>query len=181
MTISGLAPRAEKFLRDTVAGALEDYEPRGPQLDMLRACAGIIEKGGLLLAEAGTGTGKTFAYLVPLLVAGERAIISTRTINLQEQIVSKDLQFLSGLRPFDYAIAKGRGNYLCMRRLNAFRSSDEHETEEYAALLRWASGTETGDIEDYGLSPQKSATFGVRRVHIWDRVCADPDACKGLQ
>src|SRR5271157_27583 len=171
MTISGLAPRAEKFLRGTVAGALADYEPREPQLDMLRACAGIIEKGGTLLAEAGTGTGKTFAYLVPLLVAGERAIISTRTINLQEQIVSKDLQFLSGLRLFDYAIAKGRGNYLCMRRLNAFRSSDEHEAEEYAALLRWATKTETGDIEDYGS----------RLVHIWDRVCADPDACKGMQ
>ncbi len=170
MITSGLAYRAEKFLRETVAGALEDYEPRLPQLDMLRACAGIIEKGGTLLAEAGTGTGKTFAYLVPLLVAGERAIISTRTINLQEQIVSKDLQFLSGLRTFEYAIAKGRGNYLCMRRLTAFRSSGEHETEEYVELLRWASRTETGDIEDYGL-----------RVHIWDWVCADADACKGLQ
>ncbi|MBF0558010.1 MAG: hypothetical protein HQL08_04440 [Nitrospirae bacterium] len=171
MNESGLAPLAERFLKDVVAGALADYEPRQPHLDMLRACAGIIERGGTLLAEAGTGTGKTFAYLVPLLAAGERAVISTRTINLQEQIVSKDLRFLSGLRKFDYAIAKGRSNYLCLRRLNAFRSSGLQENEEYAELLRWSSETKTGDIED----------SGSRRVLIWDKVCCDADACKGSQ
>ncbi len=154
-----------------VSAALKDYEPRQAQIDMLRACARIIEKGGTLLAEAGTGTGKTFAYLVPLLASGGKAVISTRTINLQEQIVSKDLKFLSGLKPFDYAIAKGRSNYLCLRRLNSFRTSDESESEEYAELLRWASKTKTGDIEDYGF----------RRVHIWDKVCSDSDACKGNQ
>ncbi len=169
--LQGLANVAEKFLGDIVAAALNDYEPRQPQVDMLRACAGMIEKGGALLAEAGTGTGKTFAYLVPLLASGGRAVISTRTINLQEQIVSKDLRFLSGLRPFDYAIAKGRSNYLCLRRLDSFRASDELENEEYAELARWASKTGTGDIEDYGPG----------RVHIWDRICCDPDACKGSQ
>lgn len=167
----GLADAAERFLEDIVAAALEDYEPRQPQMDMMRACAGTIEKGGTLLAEAGTGTGKTFAYLVPLLASGGRAVISTRTINLQEQIVSKDLKFLSALKPFDYAIAKGRGNYLCLRRLNSFRASDERENEEYGELLRWASKTGTGDIEDYGF----------RRVYIWDKVCSDSDACKGNQ
>ncbi len=126
---------AENFLKNVVARALENYEARQPQLDMLRACAGIIERGGTLLAEAGTGTGKTFAYLAPILAAGERAIISTKTINLQEQIVSKDLRFLSGLKSFDYAIAKGRRNYLCLRRLNAFRASDERESEEHGMLL----------------------------------------------
>jgi Rad3-related DNA helicase len=167
----GLAVRAEKFMMDIVAAALNDYEPRKPQIDMLRACAGMIEKGGALLAEAGTGTGKTFAYLAPLLASGDRAVISTRTINLQEQIVSKDLRFLSGLKPFDYAIAKGRSNYLCLRRLNSFRASDERENEEYSELIRWASRTGTGDIEDYG----------PRRVLIWDKVCSDSDACKGSQ
>ena len=156
---------------DIVAAALKDYEPRQPQIDMLRACAGMIEKGGALLAEAGTGTGKTFAYLVPLLASGARAVISTRTINLQEQIVSKDLKFLSALKPFDYAIAKGRSNYLCLRRLNSFRASDERENEEYAELTRWASKTGTGDIEDYGSG----------RVIIWDKICSDSDACKGSQ
>ncbi|HXW68533.1 MAG TPA: ATP-dependent DNA helicase, partial [Dissulfurispiraceae bacterium] len=167
----GLAHRSEKFLGDIVAAALKDYEPRQPQIDMLHACAGMIEKRGTLLAEAGTGTGKTFAYLVPLLASGDRAVISTRTINLQEQIVTKDLRFLSGLKPFDYAIAKGRSNYLCLRRLNAFRASDEREKEEYAELISWASKTVTGDIEDYRL----------RRVHIWDKVCSDSDACKAGQ
>ncbi len=162
---------AEKFLGDVVAPALEDYEPRQPQIDMMRACARKIENGGVLLAEAGTGTGKTFAYLVPLLASGCKAVISTRTINLQEQIVSKDLRFLSGLQPFDYAIAKGRSNYLCLRRLNSFRASDERENEEYVELLRWASRTGTGDLEDYGS----------RRVLIWDKVCSDSDACKGNQ
>jgi ATP-dependent DNA helicase DinG len=160
---------SESFLVETVAGAMEDYELRQSQIDMLGACAGIIEKGGTLLAEAGTGTGKTFAYLVPLLAAGERAVVSTRTINLQEQIVSKDLRFLSDLKPFDYAIAKGRSNYLCLRRLNAFRASDERETGEHATLLQWASATETGDVEDYGY----------RRAMIWDKVCSDADACRG--
>lgn len=171
MSESGLALLAEGFLKNVVAGALEDYEPRQPQLDMLHACADIVENGGTLLAEAGTGTGKTFAYLVPLLAAGERAVISTRTINLQEQIVSKDLRLLSGLRRFDYAIAKGRSNYLCLRRLNAFTPSGPQENEEYAELLKWSAGTQTGDIEDGGF----------RRVLIWDRVCCDADACKGSQ
>jgi len=171
MNESILAARSERFLKDVVAGVLEDYEPRQPQLDMLRSCSGIVEKGGILLAEAGTGTGKTFAYLVPLLVSGERAVISTRTINLQEQIVSKDLRFLSGLRQFDYAIAKGRSNYLCLRRLNAFRSSGRQDDEDYAELLKWSSGTRTGDIEDSGF----------RGVLSWDKVCCDADACKGSE
>src|SRR5208283_6079582 len=131
----GLAGVAEKFMGHLVSAALKDYEPRQAQMDMLRACARIIEKGGTLLAEAGTGTGKTFAYIVPLLASGDKAIISTRTINLQEQVVSKDLKFLSDLKRFGYAIAKGRSNYLCLRRLNAFRASDEREKEEYAELI----------------------------------------------
>ncbi len=168
---SDLSRHAERFLTEAVGAAMENYELRQPQLEMMRACSKTLERGGTLLAEAGTGTGKTFAYLVPLMLSGKRALISTRTINLQEQIISKDLKFLSGLREFDYAIAKGRGNYLCLRRLNAFRAADETEGEEYAGLLRWAPKAKTGDREDCGL----------KRISIWDKVCSDSDACKGLQ
>jgi ATP-dependent DNA helicase DinG len=110
-----LSHEADKFLRGTIGSALEQYEPRHSQKVMMDACSRVIEKGGTLLAEAGTGTGKTFAYLIPIIFSGQRAIVSTRTINLQEQIVAKDLKFLAGLTPFEYAIAKGRGNYLCLR------------------------------------------------------------------
>ncbi|MBZ0155239.1 MAG: ATP-dependent DNA helicase [Alphaproteobacteria bacterium] len=165
----GLAVHAERFLNERIAAVLPGYEVRRSQLEMMRACSALMEKGeGILLAEAGTGTGKTFSYLIPLLLSGKRAVISTRTINLQEQIVTKDLSFLSSLQEFDYAIAKGRSNYLCLRRLHAFRA-DEKEVVEYLALSRWASGTESGDRED----------FRIRHPLLWERVCSDADACMG--
>jgi ATP-dependent DNA helicase DinG len=125
--VSELQQQSMIFLRTAVREALESYELRPPQQEMMDACAKTIENGGTLIAEAGTGTGKTFAYLVPVILSGKKAIISTKTINLQEQLVSKDLQFLASLRDFDYAIAKGRGNYLCLRRMNAFRSDEREE------------------------------------------------------
>jgi len=165
---SELKQQSEGFLRDSVKNAMPDYELRSPQIEMIGACSGIIENGGVLIAEAGTGTGKTFAYLIPLILSGKKGIISTRTINLQEQLFSKDLKFLSALKEFDYTIAKGRGNYLCLRRLNAYRPSNDEEAGEYRRLVIWASQTKTGDIEDY---PYRSS--------LWDRVYSDSDACNG--
>jgi ATP-dependent DNA helicase DinG len=165
---SELQEQSMKFLQTRVQEALEDYELRPPQLEMMSACAKIIASGGTLIAEAGTGTGKTFAYLVPALLSGKKTIIATKTINLQEQLVSKDLKFLSSLLTFDYAIAKGRGNYLCLRRMNAFRSDDTEEQSEYRRLVGWASETETGDREEYGPD----------RTSIWENVCSDADACR---
>lgn len=182
--ISAITEASREFLEKTVFSSMDDYEPRSSQVEMMEACSRIIEKGGVLLAEAGTGTGKTFAYLIPAILSGKKTLVSTRTINLQEQLVSKDLKFLSSLKDFDYAIAKGRGNYLCMRRLNAFRTADDVETGEYAALLRWASRTETGDIEDYnGLnrSTRLNGSSRLSRLGVWDRVCSDADACKGVK
>lgn len=168
---SALAGRSEWFLREVVGGALDDYEPRQAQLLMMRACAETVEGGGTLLAEAGTGTGKTFAYLIPLLLSGLRATISTRTINLQGQIVSKDLAFLFSLREFDYAIAKGRGNYLCLRRLHAFRPSGGGPEEEYQEIVRWAATSGSGDREE----------LGAMRGGLWEAVASDADACRGAQ
>jgi len=165
---SKLKQQSEEFVKGLVTNAMPDYELRYPQIEMMGACSNIIEGSGVLIAEAGTGTGKTFAYLIPLILSGKKGIVSTRTINLQEQLVSKDLRFLSNLKEFDYAIAKGRSNYLCLRRLNAYRTSSDEESGEYKKLAGWASETETGDMEDY---PNRS--------FLWDRVYSDPDACKG--
>ena len=160
----------EDFLVDTVAGAMAGYELRQPQLKMMSACTHVVQDGGTLIAEAGTGTGKTFAYLIPIILSGERAIISTKTINLQEQLFSKDLGFLSSLRKFDFAIAKGRGHYVCLRRLHAFRPDNEEESAEHNRILEWIGAASTGDAGDDGRT---------KRSLIWDRICSDSDACKG--
>jgi len=163
-----LSQASEEFLEKMVADSMQGYEPRQCQIDMMKACARVIEEGGVIMAEAGTGTGKTFAYLVPIIISGKKAVISTRTINLQEQLAGKDLKFLSSIVDFNYAVAKGRGNYLCLRRLHAFRLEGDEEEEQYKNVLRWVSETPTGDIEDYGSV----------RLSFWDRLCADADACK---
>jgi ATP-dependent DNA helicase DinG len=168
MPTTTLSQASSEFLEKMVADSMEHYEPRECQIGMMNACALTVEKGGILMAEAGTGTGKTFAYLIPIIISGKKAIVSTRTINLQEQLAHKDLKFLSSVVDFDYAVAKGRGNYLCLRRLNAFRHESDEEEREYRNILNWASGTVTGDIEDYGSV----------RLSFWDRLCADADACK---
>ena len=167
---SKLKQDAEHFLLHTVAAAMDRYEPRHAQITMMGTCAGIVENGGTLIAEAGTGTGKTFAYLIPIILSGKKAIISTRTINLQEQLNSKDLRFLSSLKDFKYAIAKGRGHYVCLRRLHAFRPDGHEELSEHKNILDWVSRTDTGDIEDSSLN---------KKPLIWDRLCSDSDACKG--
>ena len=165
------AIEAERFLREVVGASMDGYEIRPSQVKMLGACSRNIEDGGTLMAEAGTGTGKTFAYLIPLIISRKKAIVSTKTINLQEQLASKDLKFLSGLKDFTYAIAKGRGNYICLRRFNAFRAEDERDAVEYRMLHRWVSITDTGDLED----------LEIKRAFIWDKVCSDSDACKGVK
>lgn len=98
-----------------VARLLPGYEPRSPQIQMANLCGQTIADGGFTLIEAGTGTGKSLGYLIPAILNGERAVISTDTIALQEQLVGKDLPFLARAlnHPFAYAIAKGRTNYFC--------------------------------------------------------------------
>ncbi len=167
---SGLSEEARNFLAHTVAESMEGYELRDPQLTMMDACAGTIDAGGTLVAEAGTGTGKTFAYLIPIILSGQKAIVSTRTINLQEQLASKDLKLLSALKDFDYAVAKGRSNFLCLRRLHAFHPDNTEESAEHKSMLDWAAETASGDREDY---------HNYKRPLIWEKVCADSDACKG--
>lgn len=168
---SSLATESERFLTEAVGASMDGYEIRPSQLEMMRACSRNMEDGGTLMAEAGTGTGKTFAYLIPLIISGKKAIVSTKTITLQEQLASKDLRFLSGLKDVSYAIAKGRGNYLCLRRFNAFRAQDDRDAGDYRMLHIWVSTTQSGDLED----------LDMKMSFIWDKVCSDSDACKGIK
>ena len=108
-----------------VAKALGAFEARPEQASMARAVAGALAAGRHLLVEAGTGVGKSFAYLVPALVwaarEGKKVAVATSTIALQEPLVGKDLPFLEKALPFPvtFTLVKGRGNYLCLRRLKA--------------------------------------------------------------
>src|SRR5215471_2569646 len=103
-----------------LARAIPDFEPREGQLDMARAVAQAFERGGVLLAEAGTGTGKTLAYLIPAILSRERVLVSTGTKNLQEQIYFKDIPALRAALgiPFTATYMKGRANYLCLHKLD---------------------------------------------------------------
>jgi ATP-dependent DNA helicase DinG len=101
-----------------VAQAMLGFEPRDGQRRMADAVASIVENGGTLLAEAGTGTGKTLAYLIPAILSRQRVLVSTGTKNLQEQIFFKDIPALREALgvPFTATLMKGRSNYLCLHR-----------------------------------------------------------------
>ncbi len=151
--------------------ALDGFEARPAQLDMAAAVADVFADGGVLLAEAGTGTGKTLAYLVPAILSRERVLISTGTKNLQEQIFFKDLPVLKETLgvPFTATYMKGRGNYLCLHRFEALTDSPAIRSREeaiaIAAITEWSRSTETGDRaemedlpEDFPLWPEIAAT-----------------------
>ena len=151
--------------------ALDGFEARPAQRDMAAAVADVFADGGILLAEAGTGTGKTLAYLVPAILSRERVLISTGTKNLQEQIFFKDLPVLRDTLgiPFSAAYMKGRGNYLCLHRFDALKDSPAIRSREDAiaieAIAEWAALTDTGDRaemedlpEDFALWPDIAAT-----------------------
>src|SRR5206468_12348062 len=112
--------RATSSPGGALARAIPDFQARSGQLEMAAAVARVLERGGVLLAEAGTGTGKTLAYLVPAILKRERVLISTGTKNLQEQIFFKDIPVLReelGVR-FTATYMKGRANYVCLHKLD---------------------------------------------------------------
>ena len=130
------------------------YQPRSAQLEMAEAIADAIKHKRHLIAEAGTGTGKTFAYLAPAILSGKRTIISTGTKNLQDQLFNKDLPVIRKAMkvPFIAALLKGRSNYLCTYRLqNALTSTLGFSKEDAQALVKiktWAGRTASGDISE---------------------------------
>ncbi|HXK18092.1 MAG TPA: ATP-dependent DNA helicase, partial [Polyangiaceae bacterium] len=134
--------------------ALSAYESRTGQLDMARAVERSLREERILFCEAGTGTGKTLAYLVPALLSGKKVVISTATRALQEQIFQRDLPLIEealGLS-FPVALMKGLSNYVCRRRLAEFRASAESQRPMYArtldALASFLEDSETGDFAE---------------------------------
>lgn len=131
-----------------------EFTPRLGQTDMALAIARVIEDGGVLVVEAGTGIGKTFSYLVPALLSGTRVLVSTATKTLQDQLFGRDLPLLMkslGL-PIRAALLKGRGSYLCLHRLDLARQDsslpDRVALRTLAKIEVWAQATRTGDLAE---------------------------------
>ena len=128
---------------------MPDFEARAGQVDMAAAVSRVFEDGGVLLAEAGTGTGKTLAYLVPAILSRERVLISTGTKNLQEQIYFKDIPALRDALgiPFTATYMKGRANYLCVHKLDQLTDGAGPSAHDvFLPIIReWSTRTETGD------------------------------------
>jgi ATP-dependent DNA helicase DinG len=146
-----------------LARATAFFQPRQGQTDMALAVADTLEKGGSLVVEAGTGVGKTFAYLVPALLSGERVLLSTATKTLQDQLFSRDIPDVIkalGL-PLKLAMLKGRGSYLCQQRLELALSSaslpDRHAVKTLAVVQQWAKSTVSGDLAEVPSLDEQSA------------------------
>jgi len=175
-----LAFRMGEFFSDGgKLGKAKGYESRPGQARMAERVAEIIEDQRHLVVEAGTGTGKSLAYLVPAAYAaqelGKKAIISTYTIHLQEQLFGKDVPIVQSLVPFEFtaALLKGRQNYLCPHRL---KKAQQHQgdlfaagqAEQLKALLDWAGRTKDGTLSDIDFQVDAA---------VWAQVCSEAFAC----
>jgi ATP-dependent DNA helicase DinG len=157
------------------------YEFRRGQLQMAQAVEEALEQRRHLIVEAGTGTGKTLAYLLPVIRSGKRVIISTGTKNLQEQLFHKDVPFLEqalfpdGTRRLSVCYMKGRNNYLCRKKLYDLTDqpvlSGLEEIEHYRAISAWEKTTQTGDRAELASLPEASA--------LWHKLDARADTCLG--
>ena len=174
---------------DEIAGILEhggafsrhfpEFEHRPQQVGMLRAVAEALSEGRHLLVEAGTGTGKSYAYLIPAALwamqNGTRVVISTNTINLQDQLINKDIPDVRNALGIDLhaAVMKGRSNYLCPRRLENLRRRGPQTADEMrvlAKVLVWLQTSETGDRNEINLN-------GPSEREVWGRLSAEDDGC----
>ncbi|HKR75843.1 MAG TPA: ATP-dependent DNA helicase, partial [Rhodanobacter sp.] len=161
------------------ARELPNFAPRAAQQAMATAVAQAIAGRETLIAEAGTGTGKTYAYLVPALLSGERVIVSTGTKALQDQLYFRDLPkvvSVLGTR-LKTALLKGRANYLCLYRLDqAVRegaSFDKPQAAQLATIRAWSARTRRGDRMELAEVPEESP--------LWPRVTSTPENCLGVE
>lgn len=163
----------------TLEAALPGFEVRNSQRAMAGAVADVIAEGGVLLAEAGTGTGKTLAYLVPAILSGQRVLVSTGTKNLQEQLIDKDVPLLRQALgvPFRATCMKGRSNYLCLHRFEQVRTDDrprdDHTRIALALIDHWAGKTDTGDRAELEELPDD--------LPIWPSIAATTENCLGSE
>lgn len=161
---------------------LPGYEFREEQLHMANAVARAFAASEHLIVEAGTGVGKSFAYLIPAislaLKADQTVVISTNTISLQEQLVTKDIPFLHSVLPRDFkaVLAKGRRNYLSRRRLDSLLNYEHalfdtmEEVDQVQNIIEWVETTDDGSRADLPIQPMSN---------IWDKVASDRDNCLG--
>ncbi|MBM3807058.1 MAG: ATP-dependent DNA helicase [Acidimicrobiia bacterium] len=171
----GLKAAVEQAFADDgpLVRAVDHFEPRAGQRAMASEVADTLTHGGVLLAEAGTGTGKTLAYLVPAILNRQRVLISTGTKNLQEQIYFKDIPALRSALgvPFTATYMKGRANYLCLHRLDQLRAHPAAPMDFVSSMDEWRRVTETGDrAELAGLEEDSS---------LWHDVSAVAETCLG--
>ncbi len=157
----------------------EKYELRDEQLHMLESVTSSFNDNLISLIEAGTGTGKTLSYLIPAVAWAlkneERIVISTNTINLQEQLIDKDIPLLYNAfeDDFNYSLVKGMRNYLCLLRTETiqeglFEMADDDEVDPINEILDWAKVTDDGSLSDLSFTPPDS---------VWDKVSAESDSC----
>jgi len=170
---------ADVFSETGLLSKSSGFAYRPQQQDMAVAVAETLESKGVLSVEAGTGVGKSLAYLIPAVkfaVENDRkAVISTHTINLQEQLIGKDLPIVKKLLgvEFDAVLLKGRGNYVCPARLRRVleRPRDlfsTSETEELRAIADWAEGTHDGSLSDMDFQPSGK---------VWSQICSEAHVC----
>jgi ATP-dependent DNA helicase DinG len=151
------------------------YEPRAEQAALAAAVERALVTGEHLVAEAGTGVGKSLAYLVPALQSGRRVVVATATKALQEQLLEKDVPVAAAAvgREVDVQVLKGRANYLCRRQLQGFQPillAEGRDARAWQAMEPWLTSTETGDRAELALEPSEA---------LWAEVAVGPDRCSG--
>jgi len=162
-----------------LAQRLPGFRFRRQQLEMAEAVASRIEQGGVLITEAGTGTGKTFAYLVPVLLSGRKVTISTGTKNLQDQLFHRDLPLIKEILglPVTVALLKGRSNYLCVHRLARVQSDGRSQRravqQDLAEIADWARRTRSGETAELTTVSESAA--------VWPLVTSTGDNCLGQE
>jgi ATP-dependent DNA helicase DinG len=169
----------DMFGKDGLLSGAKNFEYRPEQQQMAAAVAAALDEKRHLVVEAGTGVGKSLAYLVPAVLFAlehnRKAIISTHTINLQEQLLQKDIPIVRALigQPFEAALLKGRQNYLCPNRLErALQMQNDlftgSEQQELARIKEWSQKTTEGTLSDIDIEPETS---------VWAQVCSEPHIC----
>ncbi|MEW6354150.1 MAG: ATP-dependent DNA helicase [Pseudomonadota bacterium] len=174
-----LAPSELLGPEGPLASRIAGFAPRAAQRQMAEAVAQALADGDILITEAGTGTGKTYAYLVPALLAGKKVIISTGTKTLQDQLFHRDLPVVRDAlgAPVTVALLKGRANYLCLHRLALSESEGRFhtraETQQLVEIRAWAERTVSGDIAELTGIPEDAP--------IWPHVTSTADNCLGAE
>lgn len=169
----------EIFSPSGILSRSSNFEYRPQQQEMAVAVARALESGQHLLTEAGTGVGKSLAYLIPAILfavaRSKKAVVSTHTINLQEQLIQKDLPMLGQIlpTPFTFTMLKGRANYLCTRRLRkAMQQADSlftsPEIQELQRIHEWSKSTADGSLSDFETEPDPK---------VWHQVCSERGLC----